>query len=250
MHNVQSSYATYFNIRRKRAGHLFQGRYKAILIEKESHLMELHRYIHLNPVRARLEEHPREWKWSSYSEFTNPQKQKSWLRHEELLDSFGTNRTRAIKLYREFIECDLREPAVNPMVNVVAQSILGGEKFIKMIRSLVRRKHTEPPKRVPDFSKLTRWDTKEAQEALAKIASFYRVETEKLISKNRINRWQRDVSMFVFFKCSRWSLVEIGELFSVSNSAVSKAIARVNEAIKKNKKLGKEVNHLYSTFSA
>ena len=66
MHGINSRYTGYFNRKYSRAGHLFQGRYKALLVEKNSYLVELSRYIHLNPVRAKVIEKPERYRWSSY----------------------------------------------------------------------------------------------------------------------------------------------------------------------------------------
>src|SRR5512136_3371563 len=69
MRHINGAYTTYFNVKRKRAGHLFQGRYKAILIEADEYLLELTRYIHLNPVRCGMVSRPEEHKWSSYNDY-------------------------------------------------------------------------------------------------------------------------------------------------------------------------------------
>jgi len=66
MRQLNGVYTQMFNMRHKRAGHIFQGRYKAILVQKESHLLTVCRYVVLNPVRAKTVEKPEEWKWSSY----------------------------------------------------------------------------------------------------------------------------------------------------------------------------------------
>ena len=66
MRQLNGIYTQYFNRRHKRAGHIFQGRYKAVLIEKESYLLEVSRYVVLNPVRAKAVETPEDWQWSSY----------------------------------------------------------------------------------------------------------------------------------------------------------------------------------------
>lgn len=66
LHHINSLYTGYFNRMYHRTGHLFQGRYKAILVEKETYALELSRYIHLNPVRARLVRKPEDYVWSSY----------------------------------------------------------------------------------------------------------------------------------------------------------------------------------------
>ena len=65
MHHINGAYTTYFNTKRSRSGHLFQGRYKAILLDADEYAKELSRYIHLNPVRAGIVETPDNFKWSS-----------------------------------------------------------------------------------------------------------------------------------------------------------------------------------------
>ncbi|SPF44950.1 transposase (fragment) [Syntrophobacter sp. SbD1] len=69
MHYLNSSYTTYVNIKRKRNGHLFQGRYKAILVDKDNYLLELSRYVHLNPVRANMTQKPEDYPYSSYRSY-------------------------------------------------------------------------------------------------------------------------------------------------------------------------------------
>jgi len=69
MHYINSSYTTYTNIKRKRHGHLFQGRFKAIVVDKDSYLLELSRYLHLNPVRANMAAKPEDYPYSSYGNF-------------------------------------------------------------------------------------------------------------------------------------------------------------------------------------
>jgi len=76
------SYATYFNRKRGRHGHLFQGRFKAILIDADEYLKHLSRYIHLNPVRAKMVSNRAEYKWSSYPAFIGKQKKPQLLQTE------------------------------------------------------------------------------------------------------------------------------------------------------------------------
>ncbi len=75
MHNLNGTYTTYFNIKRKRAGHLFQGRYKALLIDVNNYLLELSRYIHLNPVRAGITDKPESCRYSSYRAYIYPKEE-------------------------------------------------------------------------------------------------------------------------------------------------------------------------------
>jgi putative transposase len=74
MRHINGAYTTYFNVKRDRPGHLFQGRYKAILVESDQYAKELSRYIHLNPVRAKMSEMPEAYDWSSYNYYIGRKK--------------------------------------------------------------------------------------------------------------------------------------------------------------------------------
>ncbi len=98
MQRFNTTYTVYFNRRHRRSGHLFQGRYKAILIEKDEYLVELSRYIHLNPVRIKkysqweIEEKRRILKgypWSSYGGYTQLRKHQPFIHYSEILDMAG-----------------------------------------------------------------------------------------------------------------------------------------------------------------
>ena len=89
MKYINSAYTNFFNIKRKRTGHLLQGRYKAILVEADAYAAELSRYIHLNPIRAGMVRSPEEYRWSSYSYYTE-RCAPSWLKTEFILGYFDT----------------------------------------------------------------------------------------------------------------------------------------------------------------
>jgi REP element-mobilizing transposase RayT len=91
MQHLNGSYTSYFNRRHRRSGHLFQGRYKAQLIENEGHFWEVSRYIHLNPVRARLADRPEDWRWSSYRGYHRATRQLPWVKYGRVLREFGRN---------------------------------------------------------------------------------------------------------------------------------------------------------------
>jgi len=89
LHHVNGAYTTYYNVKRRRSGHLFQGRYRALLVEKESYCQELSRYIHLNPVRAALVKEPEDYVWSSYSAYIGLERKSSWLETSLILSYFS-----------------------------------------------------------------------------------------------------------------------------------------------------------------
>ena len=90
MRHINGAYTNYFNTKRRRAGHLFQGRYKAILVDRDAYALELSRYIHLNPIRAGMSQRPEEYVWSSYRNYAGQQVAPGWLRREGILRITGT----------------------------------------------------------------------------------------------------------------------------------------------------------------
>lgn len=89
MRHLNGAYTTSFNVRHQRSGHLFQGRYKAIVVEADSYALELSRYIHLNPVRAKLTEKPEDYSWSSYRGYIGREATPPWLTTARILDYFN-----------------------------------------------------------------------------------------------------------------------------------------------------------------
>ena len=142
MRQLNGTFTQSFNRRHKRVGHLFQGRFKAILVEKESYLLELCRYIVLNPVRVKSGTNPTAWKWSSYRATAGLVSVPEFLSTDWLLEQFGRNRRIAQKRYREFV----RDGAANrPWNDLKGQIYLGRDEFIER-HSAGNRKLKEIPR--------------------------------------------------------------------------------------------------------
>jgi putative transposase len=133
MQHINGAYTTYFNIKRERSGHLFQGRYKAILVEADEYAKELSRYIHLNPVRASMVKTPEEYRWSSCRYYTVERKAPSWLRRGLILSCFHTKPAAAMKIYRNFVQRLLDQQYKNPLAELSHSVILGSTEFVDEI---------------------------------------------------------------------------------------------------------------------
>lgn len=134
MHRVNAIYSQAFNRRHARVGHLLQGRFKAILVEKERHLLELVRYVVLNPVRAGLSRDPAGWPWSNYLATAGLRAAPEWLDTEWTIDQFG-NGASALSAYREFVSAGTRG-LDKPWTRVTNQLFLGSEDFRRRVRSM------------------------------------------------------------------------------------------------------------------
>jgi putative transposase len=138
MRQLNGVYTQAFNKRHNRVGHLFQGRYKAILIQKDSHLLEACRYVVLNPVRAKAVKKPNQWKWSSYQATAGIGKPHPCLTTEWILNQFGSTRRIAENAYRKFVEDGIKQESIWETVR--AQSILGEEEFTATLTDYLRGK--------------------------------------------------------------------------------------------------------------
>lgn len=132
MRHLNGVYTQRFNRRHEHVGHVFQGRYKAIFVEKESYLLELARYVVLNPVRAGVAKDVAEWRWSSYAAMTGKQAAPEWLQTDWILSQFSPQRRRAINRYIDFVRAGAGLPSVWEQLS--GQVYLGSERFLKRMQ--------------------------------------------------------------------------------------------------------------------
>jgi REP element-mobilizing transposase RayT len=137
MRHLNGIYTQRYNKRYKRTGHIFQGRYKAIIIQKESHLLAVCRYVVLNPVRARAVKHPEEWKWSSYKATAGSERSHNSLTADCILAQFEGKRRRAEREYREFVMSGIGEEKL--WTKVKGQSVLGESDFVERLIGYVKK---------------------------------------------------------------------------------------------------------------
>ena len=128
MRQLNGLYTQAFNRRHSRVGHLFQGRYKAILVEKQAHLLELCRYVVLNPLRVKAQPPVEHWKWSSYHATAGLAPVPEFLTVEWILRHFGRTRSEAQTRYRAFVKAGLGN---RPWEHLRGQIYLGAEEFVK-----------------------------------------------------------------------------------------------------------------------
>ncbi len=137
MQFLNGSYTSGFNRRHRRHGHLFQGRYKAQLIESEGHYLDISRYIHLNPLRAKMVERLEHYRWSSYPGYHWSRSTVPWVQYDRVLREFGRDRQRARSAYRAFVQTGIKTPPVSPFEDAVEGLLIGSQSFVERIRELI-----------------------------------------------------------------------------------------------------------------
>ncbi|MGO8989041.1 MAG: REP-associated tyrosine transposase [bacterium] len=225
IHHINGAYTTYFNIKRDRSGHLFQGRFKGILVEKDAHCKELSRYIHLNPVRAGIVKSPTEYPWSSYRYFIGKDKKPQWLTTELVLGDFGGERRKGYRRYREYVEREVSKELETPFKRVIASTFLGSEEFINNIRMEYLEKKKVDRRNIPAIKRLLRGPSPE--------------EIEKTVLKvlGKDHALYKKICIYLSHQHSGISLDEIGAHFGMKGGAVSQLIKRFKERIKGDKNL-------------
>jgi putative transposase len=217
MKHINSSYTTYYNVKRKRAGHLLQGRYKAIVVEADVYATELSRYLHLNPVRAGMVKMPEDYPWMSYRYYT-ADTAPPWLTTGFILNYFGSRGATSKGKYREFVHDLINVEYSTPLQGAIASTILGSAEFVSDIqeRHLSNKKADRD---LPSLRELT------ARPSLEEIVQFVRkafADDERLATKAGI------------YLCHRYSgkkLKEIGDLFRLTESGVTRASKRFEKII-------------------
>ena len=134
MRQLNGVYTQHINSAYQRVGHVFQGRYKSILVEKESYLLELARYVVLNPVRAGIVDDPQQWSWSSYAAMTGEKQAPPWLQTDWILGQFNRNRGQAVMGYVDFVRAGAGMPSVWERLR--GQVYLGSDAFLQRIQAL------------------------------------------------------------------------------------------------------------------
>lgn len=237
MRHINGAYTTCFNLRRKRAGHLFQGRYKAILVEADAYAAELSRYIHLNPLRAGMVETPEDYRWSGYAAYIGLVEPAPWLKTDFILGLLSRELHAAQSAYREFVEARCNAVDESPLNNMVSSTILGGEAFVREV--VARYAGDGPDTERPDAIK-NGAERPSTDKALAV------VETE-LAGQEKL---ARKIAVYLWHHLTGATLKRIGKRFGLKESAVSQASRRLGSKLREDKPLAAQVSRLEKSLAA
>ncbi len=232
MRQLNGIYTQGFNRSHRRAGHLFQGRFKAILVEKEAHLLELCRYVVLNPVRAGVVRGAKEWRWSSYRATAGLTEAPEWLETAWTLDQFGRTRAKAVVAYRRFV-AEGAAGGYEPWKEVQGQIYLGSEEFRKesLRRGATGRKGREVPR--PQGQSAPRPKGELFEECLEALGC----DGKSLASRTRLLSGERKAVALILRRRGLVRLAEIGALLGVGEAQASRLAAEGEAVLRKNAEL-------------
>ncbi len=201
MRQLNGLYTQRFNRRHGLSGHLYQGRYKAILIQKENYLLELTRYVVLNPLRADMVKKLEDWPWSSYLATINAVSAPECLDVDWLLGQFGKQRKSAIRDYVKFVMKGKGVPS--PLDQTRHQLLLGDDNFVGQY------KQNKKP------------------EALREISKAHRRILALSLDEYKQNHPRKNEAMACAYLSGAYSMAEIGEYFGVHYMTVSRAVRQI-----------------------
>ncbi len=200
MRQLNGVFTQWSNRRHRRSGHLLQGRFKAILVDGDSHLLELTRYVVLNPVRAGMVDAPQDWPWSSYRATVGSIASPPWLHTDGLLSQFGTRRARAVAAYERFVREGIGGDSI--WAGLKRQVFLGDDAFVEHMQNRAQRS---------DDVNIPRAQRRPPAASIAAIAK---------------TNPDRDQAMRAAWRTGEYSYAQIAEYFGVHFSTVGRAVRR------------------------
>jgi putative transposase len=209
MRQLNGIYTQRYNRKHKQVGHLFQGRYKAIIVDKENHLLELCRYLVINPVRAKLVDAPEHWQYSSYRATAGLIKPPEFLTIDWVLSMFGLNRQAAQTSYQRFVREGMDEKP--PWDDLKGQLILGDADFVKQHRNLLQDKEN-----IKEISRNQRY--------------VGRPHLEEIFADvNELTKSVKNEKIYTAHANYGYTLKEIADLLGIHYATVSRAVRKVGQ---------------------
>ena len=217
MRQLNGIYTQKFNWKHSRCGHLLQGRYKAILVDKDEYLLELARYLMLNPVRAGICEHPEEYAWSSYRATLGKEVAPEFLTTDWLLAKFGDKRGRARRRFADFVQAGMKR-TVSPWSNLKGQIYLGDATFVEN----VLREYPGRGDKLQEIPKEQRYAGRQS--------------LEKLFEGNtRTDKRRRNQAVYRAHVEQGYKLLEIAEFLGMHYASISRIVGQAGREMLKYK---------------
>ena len=237
-----TTYTRRYNIKHNRNGHLFQGRFKNFLIENDEYLMLLSCYIHRNPLRAGIVRRLADYPWSSYPIYAYGKKSPEWLLTKPILSLLDTKDKHIA--YRKMVQSYSSEET-RIWENFRHGLFLGSQKFIDRIKSKYLSEN--PDVEIPQKRQVLR-DTN-PEKILKKAAEVLKCDTDDFLQSSRIcdaNKLNRDLLIYLLWSTGWYSNQEIGDLFGLGYSSISRRVTIMKSKISKDDKINKRITKIKS----
>jgi len=238
MRHINGLYTQYFNRIYKSDGQLFRGRYKSIVIDRDSYLLELARYIHRNPLHAGVVKRLEDYSWSSHRAYISRGNEGNWLHKDFVLSMLEENKSKRRQAYIDFVKQEEPETLRALYEKKKLPLLLGTKNFIDDIKQKYYDKTII--KEIPQVKELF-LDKAQIEKAVCRV---YQIVAAELLKSRRGNYNEaRNVAIYLMRKYTGASLKDIGSRFGMSSySSVSSVIMRIKQAMDRNKKLRQRIS--------
>ncbi len=234
MQGLQQSFTLYYNKRYGKSGHLFQGRYKAILCDRDAYLLELVRYIHLNSVRAGIVKRPEDYPWSSHRKYLTG-RSLPWLDVEMLLGMLAETKKKALSRYRDFIHAVLDNGSAEDFYQVREQRYLGDDRFVAKTE---KRLSSESPRDFPVELDL--------KHLLDLISNVFEVPVARIMdhTRSRDAALCRAVTAYLAREVGDIPLKNVAEYFKRDSSSLSQGLRKVALRLNRDREFAKKLGRV------
>ncbi len=240
MHFINTNYSNWFKASYKIVGSVFQGRYKSILVEKDSYLLTLSAYIHLNPVRARIVDDPEAYKWSSYPYYIGKMEKPDWLYTQDILSRFSNSQL----MYKRFTLDWLKKEYNNKVNNLYGKnSFLGSQSYYQEVKKKIAKESLlKDDRELPDLKVMKSLSPEEIKKI---IIDEFKISEQDLYQNRRNASNYRKLFTYCLKRYSLLNLKEIGNLVNLDYTGVSQLCKRFEDLLRKKG----EMNILFDRFT-
>jgi REP element-mobilizing transposase RayT len=245
MRHINGIYTQYFNRNYKKDGSLFRGRYKAIIVDADSYLLQLFRYIHKNPLRAGIVKELKKYYWNSHNAYITNKAQWNWIYKDFILSMLENNKTKRRKAYLRFINEEDSEEIKQFFAKKTFAPIIGSDKFIDKIKKnyFKLKKHKEIPE-----SNLLAPSIQAIKDRVCEIYSCR--HKDLLVSKRGEYNEARNIAIYLSRRYTGTKLENIGVEFNIKNySSVSTVITRTTKQLENKRKLRKQIAKIVTSLN-
>jgi len=246
MRHLNGIYTQRFNSTTNRDGPLFRGRYKSILVDADAYLLQLSRYIHLNPVQAKIVKKAEQFVWSSYRAYI-VDVEPYWLNTQYTLSNFGNN-SQKVK-YKSFVEQGVDQRFDDSYKDMQSAPILGTEEFIKLVTErYLQDKHKIDE--IPEHKLLMIDKPIDIETIVRCVLKFYGVNRQEInIIKTRGGNLPRIITIFLANTIGQYSFTQISSyICNITSSGASRACQRMQTRIKMDSKLKQDIEAIKKTL--
>jgi REP element-mobilizing transposase RayT len=240
MRHINGVFTQRYNVVHECDGTLFRGRYKSIVVDADSYLLQLVRYIHKNPIKAGLSKQLNQYSWSSHKGYISKTKKWHWLYKDFVLSMLSPKPDGQIRAYKLFMAQEEEDGLLKVFERKYLPAVLGSTDFMSWIKNIFYEKKLD--KQVPASKKLA----PDLETIIAQVCRSYGIKRKKLRHVRRgVRNEPRDVAIYLMRTLRAEPLMRIGTVFNLNHySSVSSAVCRVKASLKKNPALEKRLKEI------